>query len=75
MCCLLFLWNVCESDLQHVHHLLELSGFDARGLLHGEALEVLNDAETVDLSLLVLQQALQDYTVGTQDLMSAHIHA
>ena len=54
--------------LQHVHHLLKLSGFDARGLLHGEALEVLNDAEAIDLSLFVLQKLLQDYTVGTQNL-------
>lgn len=54
--------------LQHVHHLLKLSRFDSRCLLHGEALEVLDDTEPVDLSLLVLQQVLQDHTVGTQDL-------
>lgn len=56
------------SHLQHVHHLLELSGFDSGRLLHGEALEVLDDTEPIDLSLLVLQQLLEDHTVGAQDL-------
>lgn len=67
MCCNRTLHKLCY--LQHVHHLLELCGFDAGGLLHGEALEVLNDAEAVDLSLLVLQQLLQDNTISTQDLV------
>lgn len=63
-----------ESHLQHVHHLLQLGGLDPRRLLHGEALKVLNDAEPVDLSLVVLQQLLQDHAVGAQDL-TAHIHS
>ena len=62
------------SDLQHVHHLLQLRGFDPRGVLHGEALEVLNQDEAVDLSLFVLQQLLQDHTVSSQDLTHTHTH-
>lgn len=56
------------SYLQHVHHLPEVRGLDACSLLHGETLEVLDHAEAVDLGFLILQQLLQDDTIGTQDL-------
>lgn len=64
-------WICCNKSqcyLQHVHHFLQLCGFDARGLLHGETLEVFNDAKPVDLSLLVFQKLLQDHTIGSEDL-------
>lgn len=63
-----------KSHLEHVNHLLQLGGFDARCLLHCETFEVLDDAEAVDLGLLVLQQLLQDDAVRPQNLTPQKTH-
>lgn len=44
-----------NPDLQHVHHFLQLSRFNSRGVLHGEAFEILNQDKSIDLGLLILQ--------------------
>lgn len=40
--------------LEHVHHLPEIGSPKPGSLLHGKALEVLDDAETINLSFLIL---------------------
>lgn len=52
-----------STDLQHVHHLLELSRLNPGSVLHGKALEILNQDEAINLGLFILKQLLQDHTV------------
>lgn len=60
--------RVPGPHLEHVHHLPEIGSPEPCSLLHGEALEVLHDAEAVNLSFLIFQQFLQDETIRLQDL-------
>lgn len=59
---------VPRPHLEHVHHLPEVRRPEPRSLLHGEALEILDDAETINLGFLILQQLLQDEAICLQDL-------
>lgn len=58
----------CVCYLQHVHHLFQLSVFDASCMLHSKTLKVFNEYKAIDLSLLIFQKFLQDNTISPQSL-------